>query len=189
MKANTKAAGKVESIEERRQADMIREAELIAEACAKHNPSEAAKAYVRSDFDAHPERERRSADLTAEAMALSVKEVSLGFYTREAVERRAARAKEALGYETASVAEKMLIDHVVACDIRLSVAAMAHSHATAGRYRIDVADHFERRLSMTQRRFERAMIALAKTRALLARAESARSPKLREVGRERAACG
>ncbi len=181
-------AGKVESIGARRQADVEREAHLIAEACARSNPSEEAKAYVRAHFDADPEDERRSADLTGEAMRLAVKEVDLGFYRQEAIARRVARAKAALGYESATHAERMLIDHVVMCDVRLAVVELLHSTTLSGTYSIAQGDYWERRLTLTQKRFERAMVTLAKTRALLARAEAFRAgSKLRAVGTNRAA--
>ena len=180
-----KRQAKVTSIGERRAADQEREAHLLAEACAKSDPSPEAKAYVCAIFDADPEDEHRQADLTGEAMRLTVKEVSLGFFTGEAVRRRSERSRLALGYESASHAERMLIDHVVMCDVRLACVERLHSQVMSGTHTIAVAEHYERRLTMTHRRFERAMTALAKTRALMARAADARKP--RAVGREQAA--
>lgn len=85
-------------------------------------------------------------------------------------------------------AERMLIDHVVVCDVRLSVVELLHASALSGSHSLAVGDYWERRLTLTQRRFERAMVTLAKTQASLARAEAARSgSKPRAVGTERAA--
>ena len=66
----------------------------------------------------------------------------------------------------------MLIDHAVLCHVRLGMMEHLYSRNTLGR--MDVAEHYERRLTLAQHRFTRAVTALARVRGLLARADAAR---------------
>jgi hypothetical protein len=109
-----------------------------------------------------------------EAFDKAFKGFWLGYYTKASVRQAAELLKRELGYEEADVAERVLIDHAVLCHVRLGMIEHLYSRHTSGAYRVDMAEHFERRLTMAQRRFTRAVTTLARVRALLARAEQAR---------------
>jgi hypothetical protein len=74
------------------------------------------------------------------------------------------------------------------CHVRLSMIEHTYSRTVRGSYSLTLATHYERRLTLTQKRFKRAITTLAKTLSLRARAEVARSgAKLRAVGAKRTA--
>ena len=80
--------------------------------------------------------------------------------------------KTELGHAEASPVERMMIEHAVMCHVRLGMMENLYTRRASGR--MDVIEHWERRLTLAQRRFTRAVTALARVRGLLARAESAK---------------
>jgi hypothetical protein len=182
--------GKVESMGERRTVDAERDARLYAEAMAKDEPSAAARAFIREKFDADPAWQKERGDLLADAFDQAFKGFWLGYVTTEAVRREAEKLKQELGYADSSPVERVLIDHAVMCHVRLSMMEHVYSRMMRRAFAIPIpqGDHFERRLTMAQRRFTRAITTLERTRVLLARAEAFRAgSKLRVVGTKRAA--
>ena len=167
-----KRAEKVVSLEEQKRVAWEREAELFAEAMAKDDPSPEARAYIDEWVRREPEKSRASGDLHAQAFDQAFKGFWLGYYTKAGVKADAEQLKAELGHAEASPAERILIEHAVMCHVRLGMIEHLYSRNTSGR--MDVAEHYERRLTMAQRRFTRALETLARVRALLARAEAAR---------------
>lgn len=164
-------AKKVVNLAEREKEKTLREAALFAEACAKHNPSPEARAFV-NDMLVRDEAAGERRDLAADAVELALEKFWLGYYTKASVQRQAERLKQELGHAEASPAERVLIEHAVVCHVRLGMTEHLYSRNASGR--IDVADHWERRLTLAQKRFARAMTTLAQVRGLLARAEAAK---------------
>lgn len=162
----------VVSLENARRAGREREAELLCEALAKDEPSAEARAYVDARLVADPEEWRVSGDLMKEAFDAAFKGFWLGYVTKASVRHGAELLKQELGYGEAPAAERVLIDHAVLCHVRLGMVEHLYSRNTLNR--MDIAEHWERRLTMAQRRFTRAVTTLARVRALLARAEQAR---------------
>lgn len=167
-----KRAEKVVNLEEQKKAAQLRDAKLFAEACAKDEPSAEAKAYIDAMLERDPDDWRRRGDLNAEAFDLAFKGFWLGYYTKASVRTGAAQFKRELGYEEASPAERALIEHAVLCQVRLGMIEHLYSRHASGR--MDVVEHYEKRLTLAQKRFTRAVETLARVRALLARAEVAR---------------
>ena len=62
--------------------------------------------------------------------------------------------------------------HAVLCHVRLGMTELLYSRNVSRQ--MDIADHRERRLTLAQGRFTRAMSALSRLRLLLARVDSAR---------------
>lgn len=174
---------KVVSIEAKRHEELEECARLLAEACAKSDPSAEARAYVDADLDADPEAWRRHGDLAREAMDLAFRDFWLGYYTKESVRRGAELLKEELGHADAPASERILIEHAVLCHVRLGMVEHLYSRQTSGSYSIAQGEHWERRLTLAQRRFTRAVTTLERVRVLVARAEAARA----QAGRARLA--
>lgn len=164
--------GKVVDLKADRESTLMHMAKLHAEACAKSEPSAEARAYVDSMLDRSPDEWRRHGELMREAMERGFKDFWLGYVTKAAVMRGAELLKAELGFEDASPAERVLIEHAVLCHVRLGMTEHLYSRNSFGR--MDVAEHWERRLTLAQRRFTRAVTALARVRGLLARADAAR---------------
>lgn len=173
----------VVDMEVRRKEDIERKARLFAEACAKDDPSPDARAMIDAELDADPEAWRRRGDLGAEAFDLAFKKFWLGYYTKSAVRKGAELLKQQMGYEEASATERVLIDHAVLCHVRLGMIEHLYSRNTSGR--LDITEHYEKRLTLAQRRFTRAVETLARVRALLARAEVAREQARKATGPQR----
>jgi hypothetical protein len=177
-----KQAKKITSIEETKQAKREREAKLMCEAMAKDNPSPESKAYVDGQFEKDPAW-REYGDLTAEAMDRALEKFWLGYLTKKGVTVAAKSLKAELGHAEASPVERMMIDHAVMCHVRLGMMEHLYSRHASGQ--MDVIEHWEKRLTLAQRRFTRAVTTLARVRALLARADSAKEAAERsQAGRQ-----
>ncbi|HEX7176986.1 MAG TPA: hypothetical protein VF240_17135 [Pyrinomonadaceae bacterium] len=167
-------AKRVVSLAEREKEKWEREAGLYAEAMMKDSPSAEARAYYDAQLDADPEEWRRHGDLTAEALDLAFEKFWLGYVTKESVRRGAELLKQELGYAEALPAERILIEHAVLCHVRLGMIEHLYSRNTSGSYTVSLAEHYEKRLTLAQRRFTRSVVTLARVRGLLARADAAR---------------
>lgn len=172
-----KQAEKVTSIGSKKQAELERMAELHAEACAKSDPSPESRAYVNEWLDEAPDKWRDHGELLREALDLSFRGFWLGYLTKESVRRGAELLKQELGYEDAPPVERLMIEHTIVCHVRLGM--IEHLYSRHGSSRMDIIEHWEKRLTLTQKRLTRAVTALARVRALLARAESAKEAAAR----------
>lgn len=75
-----------------------------------------------------------------------------------------------LGYGKATQLEKLLIEDVVICWLRMQLMEQVYSQNVApDQYDIAKVDHLERRLSATRRRYLRSVESLARVRGLLSR--------------------
>jgi hypothetical protein len=167
-----KRAEKVVSLEDQKQATLEREARMFAEACAKDDPSPEARAYIDKKFETDPSYQKYG-DLVGDALETGLKKFWLGYLTKKGVMMAAEALKAELGHADASPAERILIEHAVLCHARLGMIEHLYSRRTSER--MDVTEHYEKRLTLAQRRFTRAVETLAKVQALLARAEQAQA--------------
>ncbi|HZH91586.1 MAG TPA: hypothetical protein VEX70_13330 [Pyrinomonadaceae bacterium] len=172
---------KVTSIKDKASEDDLKLARLIAEGCAKSEPSPECRAYVDGDLTNHPDKWREYGELAREAMDLALKDFWLGYYTKASVIIGAEKLKQELGIDEAPTSIRILIEHAVLCHVRLGM--VEHLYSRMDSKRMDVVEHWERRLTLAQRRFTRAVTTLARTRALLARAEVAQAHAERATGR------
>lgn len=163
---------KVVSLAAREEAKQLQEATLYAEAMCRDNPSKDAQAYYDQMLDRGPDEWRRHGELSRVALEEGLKGLWLGYATKASVMRGAELLKQELGYEEASPAERVLIEHAAVCHVRLGMVELKFSNYKEGR--LDIIEFYERRLTLTQKRFTRAMTALARVRGLLARADAAR---------------
>jgi len=63
--------------------------------------------------------------------------------------------------------EKMLIDQVALCSLRLSIVELKHATITSASVGISQTDYWDRTWSAAQRRYMRAIETLARVRRLL----------------------
>lgn len=71
-----------------------------------------------------------------------------------------------MGYDGASVVEKMLIDHILIAWLRLQHAEWRNLNATLGEHTLTVGEYWDKRLSAAQGRYLRAVETLARVRRL-----------------------
>lgn len=89
---------------------------------------------------------------------------------RELMERQIKEKRQGFGYDSASIFEKMLIDQVVLCHLRLNNTEMTYTARleAGGSHTHSSGLYWDKRLSSAQHRFTRACEALAKVKKLLA---------------------
>jgi len=85
---------------------------------------------------------------------------------RESIEHGMMELSRSLGYDDAPALEKLLIDQVVICWLRLYVCEGWYSQKQEQGGPIEVMEHVEKMLSATQRRYLRAIESLARVRKL-----------------------
>jgi hypothetical protein len=170
---------KVTGGDEKLTREALRVGNLFAEAAAKDHPSAEARAYVDGELMRDAAQVERHGDLLADALDKALAKFWLGYVTSAAVKLRCAQLKQEMGHAEASPVERLLIEHAVLCHARLGMIEHQHARATQG-WQTDSAHiafcaHWDRRLTLAQKRFDRAITTLARTRALLARADLART--------------
>lgn len=74
--------------------------------------------------------------------------------------------RAALGYDAAPPLERPMVEHVCLCWLRLALAELYYSGALSANNTFKAIEHMERRLTVTQKRFNRACEALAKVRRM-----------------------
>lgn len=168
-----KQVEKVTSIGDAKAATRERELDFTAEVLAKDDPSPEARAYCDERMKTDPGWQKFG-DLTAEALEMGLRKFWLGYATKRGVIVAAEDLKAELGHAEASPVERMMIEHAVMCHARLGMMEHLYSRNTS-EGRMDVIQHWEKRLTLSQRRFTRAVTTLARVRALLARAQSAQN--------------
>ena len=103
--------------------------------------------------------------------------------------------KKDFGFKDAPRAERFLILHIILCWLQLNFIELKYAGILSGadNVTLDVGRHWDRRLSLAQRRFTRATEALARLRALTAaaryataRAEAAEGKRTAEMTGPRA---
>jgi hypothetical protein len=87
-------------------------------------------------------------------------------FTQECLRRRCANLALELSQPNDGQLERMLIDQIVLCWLRAGTAEQKYTAVTMESCSIKVADHWEKRLSATQKRYTRAVESLARVRKL-----------------------
>jgi len=122
---------------------------------------------LRSYLEEHPEVWRVFGDLAEFAYkrlvdASAGDQVVLG----ESLKVGRLAMRQDLGYEQATALERLLLDQVALCWLRLHYVEFHHTAASNGEAPPTLKDHWERKLSATQRRYLRACETLARVRRL-----------------------
>jgi hypothetical protein len=85
----------------------------------------------------------------------------------ESIKAGAESMKEEFGYQESGPLERMLIDQVVVCWLRLNLLERTHWNKLLESHTTETGLYWDRRLSTAQRRFTRASESLAKVRKLI----------------------
>ena len=122
---------------------------------------------LRKYLDEHREVWRLLGDLSEFAYNRLV-DASVGDQVplRESLKTGRLAMRQDLGYEEAAALERLLIDQVVLCWLRMSHVEFHHAAISNRDTPLSLRDHWERKLSATQRRYLRACETLARVRRL-----------------------
>lgn len=105
------------------------------------------------------------------AIARVIETYSDSALLRELYQRQIDAKRKELGYESACVVERMLIDQLALCHLRLNLIEMYHAEKVKQSHTLETGMYWDKLLTNYQRRFERACESLAKVKRLLAEAE------------------
>jgi hypothetical protein len=130
---------------------------------------------LRALYDQVPEIWRTLGDLSAQAQAQLLKDaLRAPKSVQEALLRKLGALRVELGGAQASPLEQLLIEQIGICWLRMQIAELSYTRAVHGgseSYTIAGAEHQARMLEATQRRYFRAIEALARVRRLLTPAQ------------------
>lgn len=90
---------------------------------------------------------------------------------KELLERQIEEKRESFGYQTATIFERMLIDQVILCHLRLSNLEMIHTSKLNENHSTETGLYWDKRLNSAQRRFTKACETLAKVQKHLSEAK------------------
>lgn len=137
----------------------------LVEAANKQKPKPADVMALRRLLEEHPEV-WRAVDLAHNAALGVIGEETPSKGTQALIEANYKGIRCELDYERANALERMLIDHVALCWLRLQCVEQRYTNTTSQRIGIPQADYWERRLSAAQQRYLRAVEILARIRRL-----------------------
>lgn len=140
--------------------------ELVA-AASKEHPTPAQKQALADYLAAHGHAElARIGNLATQAQTSIIARSFPQYSIRLAVAHHCAEMMTKFNYETASPVERMLIEHIVLCWLRLHERELRYESVMTGEPSFDQVEYYERRLSDAQRRFLRSVETLAKVKRL-----------------------
>jgi hypothetical protein len=111
-------------------------------------------------------------ELSEMAFKRVIENFSSSALMKELINRQIEEKREAFGYKTATIFERMLIDQVILSHIRLNNIEMTHTAKleASGSHTHHSGTYWDRRLNSAQRRFTKACETLAKVKKHLAEA-------------------
>ena len=132
------------------------------------NPDEADVSEFRKLLSEHAEIARQVGDLARIACDELVERNGATVLVTEFVKARVRDLRRDLGFHEASPLERLLIEHVVLCWVRLNYTEHGYTERIgSGDLTLSQADWWERRLSATQQRYLRACQTLVRVRKLV----------------------
>ena len=129
-------------------------------------------AVLRRELARDPDLWRCYGDLSTAAVGLIINDAVSALAPgdqaifRESMKAGQQQMRAALGYESSPPLERLLVDQVCLCWLRLSCVELYYTEALRNNKPIYQCEFWERRLSATQQRFLRASAALARIRRL-----------------------
>ena len=137
------------------------EAELLTEAMYSKKPSEEAKALVAKLLKA-PGLWRHHGDIMGEALKETVGASSHSYFDAESLKHGLEEMKAGLGFEGSSLPERLLIDQVLLCWLRLSLLERGQAKALASSQSYAHLSHLEKATTQAQRRYTNAISSLGR---------------------------
>ncbi len=122
---------------------------------------------LRKYLTEHPEVWRVLGDLSEFAYSRLV-DATVGDQVglRESLKAGRLALREELGYQEASALERLLIDQIVLCWLRLNHVEFSYTAMLRRDTPLSIGDYWDRKLSAAQRRYLRACETLARVRKL-----------------------
>lgn len=110
-------------------------------------------------------------EMSERAFNSVIRAVSKSALMQELTERQIREKRDGFGYENSSVIEKMLIDQVILCHLRLNYLEMIYTGKFEERHSLEHGIYWDKKLNYAQKRFMNACETLAKVRKLISDAE------------------
>lgn len=115
----------------------------------------------------HPRALGFTLDLPGAAIDLALRQFKTSEAYRALMQERLDLLRESLSGAEASRIERLLIDQVVICYLRMNMTEQAYDNGMAGGCTFDAGSYWERKLSTVQRRYLRSIETLARVRKLM----------------------
>lgn len=158
----TRALAKAQPQEESRDERLA----LIASKINAKNPSTKEIEVLRELMASVPTIASLVGDMAGQARHLLVEQMAANVVIKETILDEVRKLEERLGYQDAPAIEQILIQQIGICWLALYQTQQAYTRSMSTSMTFEQAAWQERRLSMVQGRFLRAVEALAKVRKL-----------------------
>jgi hypothetical protein len=143
------------------------ELELIAQAIVSPDPSEAAKALV-AEWLSPAGAWKEGGDLMGYSLKGAVEcAADSAYYSQESLKRGVEEMRAELGYEDSTLPERLLIEQVLLCWVRLGVLERSQTHSMKGSQPYAWLNYLETATTLAQRRYTNAIQSLARVRRLM----------------------
>lgn len=110
-------------------------------------------------------------EMSERAINSVLKSISTSALNQELMSRQIGEKRDGFGYGNSSVIEKMLIDQVILCHLRLNYLEVIYTAKFENSHSLDHGIYWEKRLNAAQKRFMNACETLSKVRKLISDAE------------------
>jgi hypothetical protein len=157
----------------------------IIERTNKEKPKREDVAQLKRMLADSPRLWRVAGDFSEHALHTVVSSITGTPFLLESVRAGVEHTQSDLGYKDAPPLERMMINQIALCWLRLNMLERTHWTKTYESHNTETGLYWDRRLTNAQRRFTRAVESLAKVRALTAAARMAESRIERQPGNGR----
>jgi hypothetical protein len=145
----------------------------LIEATNKENPKAADVKALRAELASNPMLWRFAGNTARLASETIISRLDASALVKESTLRGMEEMRAELGYEAAPHLERLVIEQVVLCWVRLHITEIQHCQFTSGEHTLTSGIYWDKRLTNAQRRFMRASESLAKVRKLASAAKLA----------------
>lgn len=132
----------------------------------KKNPDKADVEALRAYLEKAPGLWRLAGDLQTQATLMAIRDIKGPVVIKESLSVGRLELQRELGYQGATQLERMLIDHVILCWLRMQIAEYRYQSILQDSVTLNQADYHERKMTATQARYLRAVETLARIRRL-----------------------
>lgn len=133
----------------------------------KSNPQEEDIELLSSEFNKYPEL-YRSVNPHKAVMKSVVNSINDNLSVKLAIEKNLEEMRNELGYYQSTFVEKMIIEEVLMCWLRLISAESSYNAVIAQSHSMKIGAYHEKRIETLHKRFLRVMESLAKVRKMIA---------------------
>lgn len=117
----------------------------------------------------HPHLMRKTADLAAASVNVAIQGANATPAVREVLRCSVDQVKASLGYERAVPVERLLVEQVALCYLRMNLAEQSYEGVMSQEHSLKLGAYWEKKLSSAQRRYLQAVETFARVRKLLSR--------------------